>query len=392
MFEKFRDYMYYLLTAPFKRVSKHLNQWFILFSVLGEYFDDALDGINNAYDQTMLATCDPVMLPIHAMDRKLTKYPGEDDENFRKRIANYPEVCKLGGSVPGILLAVRSLGFENPELIPANVMTGRVFFTTDGSWNTDGSRLLEAGEIEDRWAEFYIVIKMSVDEQLPIATAILKQHVRRWKYTTSKDNYSFQWYLAVYQEHSVKNRVMYAWKTFFWDYRKTDGSWNTDGTILLDSDRSYYPVTIGFRYKGFGVFPHESLLGREEYHISVVSHQKAVRQLSDYLIRTFFWNYRKTDGSWNTDGTIQLGSDRREHPVRDEYRASVRHREYINQARMIKNHLYTLDGSWLLDGSRLLDAYESETIIGYDLHYTDGSWCTDGTILLDGIENQEVIR
>ena len=59
---------------------------------------------------------------------------------------------------------------------------------------------------------------------------------------------------------------------------------------------------------------------------------------------------------------------------------------------MLRQHnLFYLDGSWLTDGSRVLDAWGQEIIIGYDLHYLDGTWLQDGDIILDGIENQEVM-
>lgn len=68
MFEKFCDYMYYLLTSPFKKIKKSKNQWYKLFKVLGEYFDDGMESIEKAREQTMLATCDVEMLPVHAAD------------------------------------------------------------------------------------------------------------------------------------------------------------------------------------------------------------------------------------------------------------------------------------------------------------------------------------
>lgn len=125
--------------------------------------------------------------------RKLTKYTGEEDENFRSRIANYTEVCRLGGTDPGLILAVKALGYPNPEKIMANVLNGRVYYETDGSWILDGSRNLEAGELEDRWAEFYIVNNMSVDDEHPVSTAILKKEVRRVKEVGAKDNYLFRY-------------------------------------------------------------------------------------------------------------------------------------------------------------------------------------------------------
>lgn len=392
MFDKFCDYMYYLLTSPFKQIKKKLNQWYILFRVLGKRFDEAMDRLYDAREQTMLATCDPVMLPVHAEDRKMTQYPGEDAENFRARIANYPEVLRLGGSDPGVLLAVRTLGYESPEMIKANDFKGRVYFETDGSWNLDGSRVLEAGELPDRWAEFYIVIRMGVDDSHPISTAILKKEVRKTKYVGAKDNYSFQYSLSVHEPHSTGSRADFRWKLFFWNYRRLDGSWDLDGSCLLDSDRSRYPVTIGFRYKGFAVFPHEASKLNERFEIHIREPDEQIGKRDDFRFPVFFWNYRKADGSWLTDGSIMLDSDRAVHRIKDVYRSSVTHVEEIRQARMHRQHnLFYLDGSWMTEGSRILDAWEQEIIIGYDLHYLDGTWLQDGSIILDGIENQEVM-
>ena len=392
MFDKFCDYMYYLLTSPFKRVKKSINQWYILFRVLGRRFDDALESLYNAEEQTMLATCEPEMLPVHAEDRKMARYPGEEDENFRARIANYPEVLRLGGSDPGVLLAVRTLGYATPELVKANEFKGRVYYQTDGTWNLDGSRLLEAGVLPDRWAEFYIVIKMSVDESHPIPTAILKKEVRKTKQVGAKDNYSFQYSLSIREPHDARSRADYRWKLFYWNYRMLDGTWNLDGGYLLDSDRSRYPVKIGFRYKGFMVFPYNVSKLNERFEIHIREPDEQIGQRAVFHIPLFYWDYRKTDGSWLTDGSCLLDSDRTLYKVRDGYRTSISHKEEIRQARMHRQHnLFYLDGSWLTDGSRVLDAWGQEIIIGYDLHYLDGTWLQDGDIILDGIENQEVM-
>lgn len=169
MFEKYRDYMYYLLTSPFKRVRKEVNQWYILFKVLGKYFDDAMNSLYDARKQTMVATCEPIMLPVHADDRHIQQYPVEDDENFRVRIANYQEVLKLGGSDAGIMLAVRTLGFDNINIVKAKDLK-----------NDD-----------KRWAEFYIIINLNPDAALPIDYNILKSNVRKIKQVGALDNYLF---------------------------------------------------------------------------------------------------------------------------------------------------------------------------------------------------------
>ena len=120
----------------------------------------------------MVATCSHEMLPVHGADRRLTRYEGEHPENFRSRIAMYEEICKLGGTNEGVLLAVRTLGYTSPVLVRANDLTGFSHFTLDGSWLLDGSRTLESDTIENRWAEFYIVIVMDADEEHPISLTL----------------------------------------------------------------------------------------------------------------------------------------------------------------------------------------------------------------------------
>lgn len=169
MFDKFCDYMYYLLTAPFKRVRKALNQWYILFKVLGPRLDDALESLYGTGKQTMVATCDPEMLPVHAADRGMERYEGEDIENFRARIAMYMEVCRLGGTNPGVLMAVRTLGYGDVKIITAKE------FKSD----------------EERWAEFYILLRIQMGQSFPIPFHILRKEVRIWKEAGAKDNYQF---------------------------------------------------------------------------------------------------------------------------------------------------------------------------------------------------------
>ena len=41
-YDNFKDYMYYLLTSPFKRVKKSINNWYILCEVLGSWFDECM--------------------------------------------------------------------------------------------------------------------------------------------------------------------------------------------------------------------------------------------------------------------------------------------------------------------------------------------------------------
>ena len=190
MIESFVEYMWYLLTTPLKKIRKTLNKWYILCQVFGRRFDEAKQDILRARKEGMIATCSQEMLQIHAADRQLSRYKDEDLENFRSRIAMYEEICKLGGTNEGILLAIRTLGYKSPALFRTNDVIGYNNIL-NGSWVLNGSRTLGDNTCSNRWAEFYVVITMNPDEQIPINFSILQKTVRRWKEVGAKDNYLF---------------------------------------------------------------------------------------------------------------------------------------------------------------------------------------------------------
>ena len=116
----------------------------------------------------MLATCVEHMLMQIGRERGLGRYENEDIENYRRRIALYPEVCRLGGTNEGIILAVKSLGYTDVDIVPARVMENST----------------------EHWAEFYVLITMG-SEPHPIGFNVLANEVRKKKEVGAKDNYKF---------------------------------------------------------------------------------------------------------------------------------------------------------------------------------------------------------
>lgn len=182
MFDNFTEYMYYLLTTPFKRVKKSINNWYKLFKVLGKSFDESKADILRARDESMIAACSDVMLKEHASDRGLTRYDGETYDNFRKRIALYLDVCKLAGTNGGVIKAVKSLGYNKAEIVLAKHIRND----------------------PERWAEFYVVISMNIDDNFQIKFNILKKEVRKNKEVGAKDNYLFSFNEVV----SIKKEII----------------------------------------------------------------------------------------------------------------------------------------------------------------------------------------
>lgn len=184
MFNTFAEYMWYLLFMPLKKIKKAVNSWYIWCRILGAWFDQCKADLLKSRAEGMVATSSSLVLNLHGLDRELTRYNGEDIENFRQRIAMYEEVCRLGGTDQGILLAVRTLGYDHIEL------------------QTAKERYQEA----DRWAEFYVILNMEIDEEQPISFRILQKNVRIWKEVGAKDNYLFSFHNQFRTSLQVINR------------------------------------------------------------------------------------------------------------------------------------------------------------------------------------------
>lgn len=168
MFERFSDYMFYLLTAPFKRVKKSVNAWYKVLCVFGKMFDEVKGSFFSARDEGMIATCSEIMLKEHGRDRGLIRYSEETTENYRSRIALFEEICRLGGTNAGIVLSVNALGYDDVAIKSAK-------------------------EIEpetEAWAEFYVVISLHEKEQ-EVRLEQLCKEVRKVKEVGAKDNYLF---------------------------------------------------------------------------------------------------------------------------------------------------------------------------------------------------------
>lgn len=212
--DSFVEYMWYLLTTPFKIVRKSLNQWYIFCKVFGKRFDEVHEDIMRARDEGMVAACCDEMLRVHAADRHMTRYDTEEFDNFRSRIAMYEEVCVLGGLNQGIILAVVSLGYEDVSVMSIPEYTGDM----------------------ERWAEFVLMIRMEADTPHPVELNVIKENVRRWKEVGAKDNYLFDYFICLGEIEKVEHVIHYYEYINYYDYDSLDGTYLLDGTHFLDSE------------------------------------------------------------------------------------------------------------------------------------------------------------
>lgn len=300
--DRFSDFLWYLLTTPLKRVEKTRNAWWALFKVIGNLLDQNKEVFFRAREETMVATCSVDMLPQHAEDRKLSRYKGEEWEDFRRRIATYPEVCRLGGTNPGIMLAVLGLGYKGFYIRTAVELNGDF----------------------DRWAEFYLIFPMNMDEGFPIGTNILKRVVRDTKETGARDNYQFQYLSSA--SHDIRSASIITIISRCYPHPNQpvlllDGGWELDGTYELSdymtTSQEHYPLFLG-------------------------------------------------DG-WMLNGSYRLGGYQLEddldlYPVTVTTVTSAAVKVHTESALTVKKDLWYLDGEDLLDGSRSLaaDIFECE--------------------------------
>ena len=212
--KKFGEYMYYLLSTPYKQIRKGKNQWYLYFRVIGKLFDGNKAVFQLVRKESMVQTASLLMLPEHGLDRNLTRYEGESWESFRNRIMMYADTCRLGGTEIGTLQAVKTLGFTDVKMVPCYQIDGNL----------------------DRWAEFYVVISQDADDNFYIGYNIIRREVRAVKKVSAKDNYLFQFTEST--EHEIATESGIQFKSFFYPRNNQellllDGGWSLDGTYDL---------------------------------------------------------------------------------------------------------------------------------------------------------------
>lgn len=223
MIDNFVEYMWYLFTTPYKKIRKALNSWYILCKVFGRRFDELKEDVLRARDEGMVATCCHEMLPVHGADRRLFRYEGEQAENFRSRIAMYEEVCRLGGTDEGMILAVMALGFLDVEKKTAKELYGDM----------------------ERWAEFYIILPMDLDTVYPIGLKLLKKEVRKIKEVGALDNYLIRLQGRMYLQDTVQLiRCVIIMKIRWYHNALWDGKIQWNGQEQWSSRETNHPLRV----------------------------------------------------------------------------------------------------------------------------------------------------
>lgn len=158
------EYLYFLLPSALKRTVKKLNPFWSLFKVLGCHIGEVKAVILNLREHSMILTCPPELLPVFGRDYDMPRLKGEDIEAFRLRLLSKADIAKLAGTKQGLVLSLKSLGYEKSYIEP--------FY-----------RLAP-----ERWAEFIIWLrgeKVTGINDL----SVIRSEVMNVKQATSKPNY-----------------------------------------------------------------------------------------------------------------------------------------------------------------------------------------------------------
>ncbi len=217
MFDKFSDYMQYLLPSAFKKQKKQ-NQLLIYCKVIGRLFDSLLQLILRLREETMLETCSPEMLEVFGNDYEMPQIRGETLEMYRRRLQMKALTAAAAGTQKGILYAMESVGYPNCTVTP--------FYLTD----------------PDRWAEIRIdTFTESVDVDNPIAYNSVVAEVMKVKKASTLPHWRFYYPIKIWETdiNCISATVWFTIFIPFWGDDIYTGPYQYDGTLLYNAVRKY---------------------------------------------------------------------------------------------------------------------------------------------------------
>lgn len=116
----FGEYMFSLLLAPFKKVAKATNQFYIFFKVIGQLFDTSKQDFFRLRAESMIATASEKMLEQHGRDRDMPRLKGETVENYRTRLSMKFIIASEAGTNKAIRYVAKAFGYDNVSIEPSS--------------------------------------------------------------------------------------------------------------------------------------------------------------------------------------------------------------------------------------------------------------------------------
>lgn len=168
---------------------------------------------------------------------------------------------------------------------------------------------------------------------------------------------SVRYGMKINNDENFRTRVSNRFGINFWEVRCFDGSWNLDGSVLLDAQRRYNLI-LGMKYLLGGTQTQESMRFRSfDTRWSQYLHEN-VKAKGTYHFSADFWQILYFDGGWLLNGEKPLYAVRQKIRAALSLRSEVRSLETVGNATVeTKSRDYWfLDGAYALDGSRNLNS------------------------------------
>lgn len=180
----FTEYLWSLILGVMKKVKNTESDVYKLVNSFGNILDDAKEAIFIVRRQGIITTAKGRALDLHGDGRKVIRYAGENDEQYRKRILSKKEIARMGGTKKGVIYTAVSMGYERAELVPMYIYD------------------------KEKWSEFYLYIDKELMNEFN-NFEILKKEVANVKKAGSYPLYVFTYY----RELQIKTNIEYGTST-----------------------------------------------------------------------------------------------------------------------------------------------------------------------------------
>lgn len=168
-FNKFKDYLFYLLPGALRKISTAKNCFYMLFELAGNLFDENKRLLFWEREQSMILTCDDELLPIHGIERDMPRLKDEPILDYRYRLLMKADIARTAGTNEGVKTAVKVLGFDNSYVQP--------YYEIDPT----------------RWAEFIVWLRSSKRSQISLNDfEIIDHEVMKVKPASALPNYGVE--------------------------------------------------------------------------------------------------------------------------------------------------------------------------------------------------------
>ncbi len=217
MFDKFGEYMQYLLPSAFKR-QKKTNQLLKYCRIVGGMYDNLLQSALRLREESIIATCSPEMLEVFGHDYDMPRLLGETDNIYRRRLQMKATIAEKAGTKQGILYALASVGCDNCTITP--------LYLTD----------------PEKWAEIRInIFTTSVDEDILVAWRCIVAEVMKVKQASTLPHWRIYYPVEIWEDriNSIRAAVRFVFFIQYWRCRIYNGSCEYDGEALYDARRNY---------------------------------------------------------------------------------------------------------------------------------------------------------